>query len=183
MSFSGDGSVNEGAVFEAMNRAVVLQVPAVFVIEDNDYGEFTGGAYMTGADDLRARTEAFGFPVAEVDGTDFFAVSAAAAEAIEHARSGRGPAGLICKAPRFHGHYTGDPEDYRVEGEVEDLRENADCLKIFSEAVLASGELTSEDLAQVDAETQTLIDDAVEAAMNAPRPSADDVLTDVYVSY
>ena len=93
------------------------------------YGEFTANAYATGTDDLRARTASFGLPVQEVDGTDFFAVYKAAQETIEHARNGNGPAALIVKAGRFHGHFTGDPEDYRPDGEVADLRENQDVLK------------------------------------------------------
>ncbi len=39
VSFSGDGSVNQGTCFEAMNMAVVLKVPAIFVIENNYYSE------------------------------------------------------------------------------------------------------------------------------------------------
>ena len=62
VSFSGDGSVNQGTCFEAMNMAVVLQVPAIFVIENNYYSEHTNISYAVGCDDLKARTEAFGFP-------------------------------------------------------------------------------------------------------------------------
>jgi pyruvate dehydrogenase E1 component alpha subunit len=36
---------------------------------------------------------------------------------------------------------------------------------------------------QVDAEVQALIDRAVEEARAAPRPSVDQLTTDVYVSY
>lgn len=181
--FLGDGAVNEGAVFEAMNMAVVLSVPTVFVIEDNKYGEFTTGAYMTGTDDLRARTEAFGFGVTEVDGTDLFAVHEAAGSVIDHARDGSGPAGLICHAPRFHGHFTGDPEDYRPKGEAADAREGADCIKIFRSRVLATGQLTTDDLATVDGAVAEIIDAAVAAAAAAPRPDPVDVAADVYVSY
>lgn len=183
VSFSGDGSVNEGAVFEAMNLAVVLKVPAVFVIEDNYYGEFTGAGYANGCEDLKARTEGFGFPVFEVDGSDFFAVYEAAGRAIEHARSGKGPAGLICKAGRFHGHYTGDPEDYRELGEVANLRENFDPLKKFRETAQASGDLNETDMEQIDNDVALLIDRAVEASLMAPRPDASQVADDVYVSY
>ena len=74
VSFSGDGSVNQGTCFEAMNMAVVLKVPAIFVIENNYYSEHTSINYAVGCDDLKARTEAFGFPVFVADGSDFFAV-------------------------------------------------------------------------------------------------------------
>ena len=87
VSFSGDGSVNQGTCFEAMNMAVVLQAPAVFVIENNYYSEHTSINYAVGCDDLKARTEAFGFPVYVADGADFYADYEAARKAIAHARA------------------------------------------------------------------------------------------------
>ena len=90
ISFSGDGSVNQGTCFEAMNLAVVLEVPAVFVIENNYYSEHTNISYAVGCDDLKARTESFGFPVFVADGADFFSVYEAAGKAIEHALDGLG---------------------------------------------------------------------------------------------
>ena len=47
-----------------------VQVPAVFVIENNYYSEHTSINYAVGCDDLKARTEAFGFPVFVADGSD-----------------------------------------------------------------------------------------------------------------
>ena len=97
VSFSGDGSVNQGTCFEAMTMAVVLQAPAIFVIENNYYSEHTNISYAVGCDDLKARTEAFGFPVFVADGSDFFAVYEAAGKAIAHARAGHGPAGVFAE--------------------------------------------------------------------------------------
>lgn len=183
VSFSGDGSVNQGTCFEAMNLAVVLKVPAIFVIENNYYSEHTNISYAVGCDDLKARTEAFGFPVFVADGSDFFSVYEAAGKAIEHARTGNGPAGLFAEQGRFHGHFVGDPQYYRAEGELDDLRENSDCLKVFRDKVTADGEVSHEELDAIDADVLALIDDAVAAAKAAPRPTAEQVVEDVYVNY
>ncbi len=72
-SFTGDGGSNQGTVFEAMNMAVVLDLPIVFVIENNGFGEATGTDYAVGAPDIAARAASFGMPAVKVDGTDFFA--------------------------------------------------------------------------------------------------------------
>ncbi len=40
VSFTGDGGSNQGTTFEAMNMAVVLNLPAIFVFENNGYGEY-----------------------------------------------------------------------------------------------------------------------------------------------
>ena len=183
VSFSGDGSVNQGTCFEAMNLAVVLQVPAVFVIENNYYSEHTNIEYAVGCDDLKARTEGFGFPVFVADGSDFFDVYDAAAKAIEHARSGKGPAGIFAEQGRYHGHFVGDPQHYRAEGELDDLRENSDCLKNFRARMAETGELSMEELDAVDAEVMALIEEAVTASKAAARPTAAQVTDDVYINY
>ena len=183
VSFSGDGSVNQGTCFEAMNMAVVLQVPAIFVIENNYYSEHTNIRYAVGCDDLKARTEAFGFPVFVADGADFFAVYEAAGKAIAHARAGKGPAGVFAEQGRYHGHFVGDPQYYRGEGELEDLRENHDCLKNFRARMAQTGEVSDAELDAMDGEVMSLIERAVTEARAAPRPSADQVEQDVYINY
>ena len=162
---------------------MVLKVPAIFVIENNYYSEHTNISYAVGCEDLKARTEAFGFPVFVADGSDFFSVYEAAAKAIDHARSGKGPAGLFAEQGRFHGHFVGDPQLYRAEGELDDLRENSDCLKVFRSKATATGEVSHEDLDAIDAQVLALIDEAVTAAKAAPRPTAEQVVEDVYVNY
>ena len=183
VSFSGDGSVNQGTCFEAMNLAVVLQVPAVFVIENNYYSEHTNIDYAVGCDDLKARTEGFGFPVFEADGTDFFSVYEAAGKALEHARSGKGPVGIFAEVGRFHGHFVGDPQYYRAEGELDDLRENSCCLKNFRARMAETGEIDSGELDAIDAEVMALIERSVEEARTAARPTPEQVTEDVYINY
>ena len=55
VSFTGDGGSNQGTTFEAMNMAVVLKLPAIFVFENNQYGEGTGFAYAVGSHDIAGR--------------------------------------------------------------------------------------------------------------------------------
>lgn len=183
VSFSGDGSVNQGTCFEAMNLAVVLKVPAVFVIENNYYSEHTSINYAVGCDDLKARTEGFGFPVFVADGADFFDVYAAAGQAIAHARAGKGPAGVFCEVGRWQGHFVGDPQGYRGEGELDNLRSKHDCLVNFRNRVTADGSASESELDSIDADVLTLIDRAVMEARSAPRPRPEDVDKDVYINY
>jgi TPP-dependent pyruvate/acetoin dehydrogenase alpha subunit len=183
VSFSGDGSVNQGTCFEAMNLAVVLQVPAIFVIENNFYSEHTSINYAVGCDDLKARTEGFGFPVFVAKGDDFFSVYEAAGEAVAHARAGKGPAGIFCEVGRFHGHFVGDPQGYRGEGELDRLRAESDCLKNFRASMAESGEIESDEMDRIDEEVLALIELAVTEAKQAPRPDPANVDSDVYINY
>ncbi len=182
-TFGGDGSSNQGAVFEAMNLAVVLKVPALFVFEDNGYGEHTGASYAIGAKSLAERCAGFGLHVREADGNDFFAVYETAREVIEHARNGGGPAALIFHTNRYYGHFEGDPQRYRAEGEVEKARETTDCLKRFRERVASAGLLDLAALDEIDREVAALIDEAVAEARVAPPPDPAEVLDDVYIDY
>ena len=175
--------MNQGTCFEAMNMAVVLQAPAVFVIENNYYSEHTSINYAVGCDDLKARTEAFGFPVFVADGADFFAVHEAAGKAIAHARAGNGPAGVFAEQGRYHGHFVGDPQAYRAAGELEDLRENHCPLKNFRARMAETDELSEAELDAIDAEVMAEIEQSVSDAKAAARPTAEQVTEDVYIQY
>ena len=183
VSFSGDGASNQGTTFEAMNMAVVLEVPKIFVIENNGYAENTGADFGIGCDDVAARTEAFGMPVFRADGADFFSVYEAAGKALDHARGGNGPAGVYATMQRYYGHYEGDPQRYRAKDEPKKLRETVDCLKNFRATVAGKGWIDPARLDRIDEEVAALIDESVAAAKAAARPSPEDVLTDVYVAY
>ena len=183
IAFGGDGSCNQGTVFEAMNMAVVLKVPAIFVIEDNGYSEHTGASYAVGSKDIAGRARAFGMPAEKCDGADFFSVFEAAGRLIERARRGEGPATLEATITRFYGHFEGDPQLYRAKDEVARQRETMDCLKRFRERVTAEGWLTAATLDAIDAEVLAEIDAAVTAARAAAPPAESEIETDVYIRY
>ena len=181
--FSGDGASNQGTTFEALNMAVVLQLPAVFVFENNQYGEGTGWRYAVGSQDIAGRAGGFGLPAVKVDGDDFFEVHEAAREAVERARSGGGPSVIEVDTCRFFGHHSGDAQLYRGKDEVKRLREERDCIANFRRRVAEAALLETDALDAVDSEVAALIDRAVATAREAPVPDEGALLTDVYVSY
>ena len=183
MSFTGDGASNQGTFLESLNLAAIWNLPIVFVVENNGYAESTSVDYATAVDSYVDRASGFGLPGVTVDGTDFFAVYEAAGEVIKRAREGGGPSLLECKMVRFFGHFEGDAQTYKAEGENEYNRANNDCLKLFRSRVTESGVISTHELDAIDGEVLALIDSAVEAAIAAPLPTAADLTTDVYVKY
>ena len=183
VAFFGDGASNEGAVFEAMNMASIMNLPCIFVAENNGYAEATSSKFSVACENIADRASAFGMPGVTVDGFDFFAVYEAAGEAIERARNGGGPSLVEVKLSRYYGHFEGDQQTYRAPGEVQNIRDTKDCLLQFARRVTASGELAQADLDAIDAEVKALIDDSVVKAKSDPKPGEADLLTDVYVSY
>jgi len=183
VSFTGDGGSNQGTTFEALNMAVVLKLPAIFVFENNQYGEGTGFSYHCGSGDIAGRAAGFGLPAVKVNGDNFFEVHEAAHEAIEHAREGGGPSAIEVDTCRFYGHHSGDAQLYRGRDEVRLLRENRDCLKHFRARVSEAALLEPDALDVVDAEVNSLVGQAIADARAASPPDVSQLLTDVYVSY
>ena len=183
VAFSGDGASNQGTTFEAMNMAVVLQVPVIFVFENNGYGEHTGADYAVGSKDIARRAEGFGLPTYKVDGTDFFDVYETSGKAIKDAREGKGPSAIEAETVRFGGHFIGDPQNYRAEGELDKLRTERDCLKIFRSKVISDFDLKEEELNLIDKEVNALIDDCTKSGISAPMPDVKELTSDVYLNY
>lgn len=184
LSFSGDGSANQGTVLEALNLAVVLKLPHVFMFENNGYAEGTSANYALGCDSLAERNRSFGMTSVCVDGNDFFAVYEACKEAIARARNGEGPTAIEATTVRFDGHFIGDPQLYRGAGEVKAARKEQDCLQFFQARVLKEKWLSQEQMDTIDAEVMELIEQAVQDGLSAPKPNpATDLLADVYCTY
>jgi TPP-dependent pyruvate/acetoin dehydrogenase alpha subunit len=183
ISFVGDGASNQGTFLESLNLAAVWNLPAIFVVENNGYAESTSRDYAVAVDSYVDRAAGFGLPGVTVDGLDFFAVYEAAGEIIKRAREGGGPALLECKMIRMFGHFEGDQQTYRAKGEVEDIRANKDCIKLFAERVIEAGIISRDELEAIDRQAVELIEEAVAHAKAAPLPGHSDLTTDVYVSY
>jgi len=171
-AFFGDGATNQGYFHECLNFAAVGALPAVFVCENNLYGEFTPMAAVTAGVDIAGRAAAYGMPAAVVDGNDVWAVHETAREAVERARAGGGPTLLECRTYRHYGHSKADPGKYRPKAEVEHWLAR-DPLPRARERLLADG-VEEADVAAVEDRIREQIDAAVAAAKAAPYPDPRD---------
>jgi len=181
--FFGDGAAEQGTMHEAMNLASIWKLPVVFVCENNGYAETTPWGYHCAAKDISDRAVAYDMPGATVNGTDFFAVYEAAEVAIERARKGQGPSLVECRGFRYYGHFQGDSMLYFTEEEKARNHAN-DPIKSFKKQVLERRLLSEKEIAEIDAKTTKMVEEAVEFAEESPWPVPEDVLTtDVYVSY
>jgi acetoin:2,6-dichlorophenolindophenol oxidoreductase subunit alpha len=168
VAFFGDGAVNQAYFHECLNMAKVFSLPAIFVCENNFYGEFTPMASVTAGSDIAGRARAYDMPSAVVDGNDLWAVYGSAAGAVERARSGGGPTLLECQTYRHYGHSKSDPAPYRPKHEVEEWLAR-DPLKIARARLLEEG-VTEEQIATAEETASAVIDQAVDEALAAPYP-------------
>lgn len=182
VAFFGDGAINEGATMETMNLAKVLDLPMIFAMEDNGYGEATPSGWAIGGD-VQERARGFGMDTYSLDGHDFLEMYNTAGAVIQNVRAGSGPVFFHISLNRYYGHFEGDAASYRPKGEVDRVRREKDCLMNFRDKATSAGLVTAAELDEIDGEVIQQLDDAVEHARQAPLPTADDLLTDVYVSY
>jgi pyruvate dehydrogenase E1 component alpha subunit len=182
VAFFGDGALNEGLFYEAANMASLWQLPVVYVMENNHYGEYTSSGRST-AGTGPARAEAMEIPATSVDGNDVLDVYQAAKWAVDRARAGEGPSFVECKTYRWRGHHMGDQGDtygYRTQAEIEEWMEKGP-IRRFRAHLVGQGLIDESELDRIDDEVDTQIEEAVEYARQAPYPDPSEVTTDVYV--
>ncbi len=171
--------MNIGAFHEALNFASVMKLPAVFVCENNLYGEYTHISKSTSVLNVADRAASYSIPGIVVDGNDVLAVYAAARAAIDRARKGEGPTLMECKTYRHKGHSRTDPGKYRSEKEVQSWLAR-DPLLLFREYLRSSGILSEAMLEKTIGEQRAIVEKAYEFATESPYPDEREVLTHVY---
>ncbi len=115
----GDGATSKGDFYEAINIAAIWSVPAVFVINDNQWAISVPRSRQTAARTLAQKAIAAGMPGEQVDGNDVVAVRDAVERAITRARNGDGPTLIEAMTYRLANHTTADDAHrYRDDAEV-----------------------------------------------------------------
>jgi len=184
VAFFGDGAVNHGAFHEGLNFAAVNRAPTVFVCENNLYATATPLKSITLNPEVASKADSYGMPGVAVDGNDVFAVWLAMKEASERARSGLGPTLIEAKTYRTVGHHEGDPVigTYRTQEEV-DAWIKRDPIDMFRKRLVEDyGLATPDDLADIEAHIDKIVQEALEFARNSPEPDPSTVRRHVYAS-
>jgi TPP-dependent pyruvate/acetoin dehydrogenase alpha subunit len=167
VAFFGDGAVNQAYFYECLNFAKVFSLPALYVCENNVYGEYTRSADVT-AGTATGRAETMELPAQIVDGNDLWAVREAVGSALERVRAGEGPAFVEALTYRFVGHSRSDPGKYRPEGELDSWRER-DPLRVARARLIEDG-VAPEELDALEAEVVAELDTVEASAIAAPYP-------------
>jgi pyruvate dehydrogenase E1 component alpha subunit len=179
-AYFGDGSANQGQVYETFNMASLWALPVIFVIENNQYAMGTAMKRSTSSLDIYTRGQAFGIPGEAVDGMDVLAVKAAGDKAVAHCRSGKGPYILEMKTYRYRGHSMSDPAKYRTREEVQKVREEKDPIDHVRDLLLQGKHATEEDLKAIDKEIKSIVNESAKFAQESPEPDLSELWTDIY---
>ncbi len=115
--FIGDGTLGEGVVYESLNLASLWRLPLLIVLEDNAWSQSTPSS-LNLAGSMRARFEAFGIAVEEVDSTDVREIEPIAERAVARVRTQGAPCALIIHTYRLCHHSKNDDDRPRAEVEA-----------------------------------------------------------------
>jgi acetoin:2,6-dichlorophenolindophenol oxidoreductase subunit alpha len=179
VAFFGDGTTNIGAFHEALNLASVWKLPAIFVCENNLYGEYSPLASTTAVLRLADRGSSYAMASEQVDGNDVLAVRKVVGAAAERARSGDGPSFVEALTYRQKGHSRTDPGAYRRPGELEEWLER-DPILLFERVLVERDAASQEELERIRGEAETAVREAVEQARAWPDPPVETRFEDVF---
>ena len=180
-TYFGDGSANQGQVYESFNMAQLWSLPVIYIIENNKYGMGTSIDRASSTTDLYHRGRSHGIPGEQVDGMDVVAVREATARAAEHARAGKGPFILEMMTYRYRGHSMSDPAKYRSKEEVSKVRQEQDPIDNLRELIIESKAANEETLKEIDKDIKSIVTDAAEFAKESPEPDVAELYTDILV--
>ncbi|HMS55311.1 MAG TPA: thiamine pyrophosphate-dependent dehydrogenase E1 component subunit alpha [Fimbriimonadaceae bacterium] len=191
LTYNGEGSTAQGIFHEAINIAAVHKLPVVTIIENNQWAYGTPTELEYALEDFARRADGYGIPGLIADGQDVFDVYDKVMQAIEHGRSGKGPAIVECKSFRAYGH--GDHDDdraakYRDPKEVEEGR-TRDPIAVAKKRLIEKGFMTEAEAKEFAAEGKSAgecrdedfppdvveyLKKGVEAALKSPVPAAEE---------
>lgn len=171
ITFFGDGTANQGVLYESMNLASAYKLPVIFLCENNFYALSTPSHTVTGGR-IVDRASGFGMPGVRVEnGQDVIAVYNAVREAADRARRGEGPSLVEVMTYRFREHSEGlrINVDYR-NAEEKALWTSRDPIILFRELLIEKGIATADEMDAIDAEIEQEVEDCATFALESPDP-------------
>jgi 2-oxoisovalerate dehydrogenase E1 component len=166
----GDGATSEGEFWESLNTACRLHLPVLYLVADNGYAISVRSEDQAPAPISELVAGFRGLAIAKVDGTDYFASRAVAAEAVARVRSGQGPGLIHATVTRPYSHSSADTQaNYRL---AEDLERELshDPILLLEHEIVGAGLLPQEEVDEIRARAREEVAAAAVEALAAPRP-------------
>jgi TPP-dependent pyruvate/acetoin dehydrogenase alpha subunit len=179
LAFCGDGSTSRADFHESLNIAGVLKLPAIYVVENNQFAYSTPLRLQTASESFAIKAVAYGMPGTKVDGTDPLAVYDAVSEAVARARRGEGPSLVEGVTMRMHGHAEHDPADYVPREMLEEWKKR-DPVELYEKRLLEGGVIDEDTVKQVRDDARQLAIAARRKALGDPMPDGRTVEEGVY---
>ncbi|MCO5179085.1 MAG: thiamine pyrophosphate-dependent enzyme [Candidatus Promineofilum sp.] len=167
--FGGEGSVASNGFWSALNMATTMELPLLFVIEDNSYAISVKSRLQTPGANIASNLASFhGLTIWDGDGCDPATTADLVDTAIAYVRQGNGPGLLRLTVPRLSGHSSVDNQAYKTEEEraEEWARDPIVALKRY----LVPAQIDDDGWAKLESEAAAEVKGANDAAQAQPQP-------------
>ena len=168
--FFGDGAANEGNFHEGLNFASILDLPVLFICENNQFAEGTTHDYASASETIAERAAAYNMPGVRVDGMDVVEVYKATQEAVERAKKGEGPTLIECDTYRKYGHFEGDEQKVKS---PDDRNADKNATVEFRKRAIEENWLTEKEADEIEKAAEQAVEDAVKFAEESELPDED----------
>lgn len=176
----GDGSSNQGQLFEAANMAGLWKLPVIYTIENNLYGMGTSVERASHQTSLMSKFR--GYPGLKIDGQNLFMVREASKFCKDYALK-HGPMFFELDTYRYQGHSMSDPGiTYRTRDEVEMIKTSRDCIEKVRSVILDNSVASEKELKEIEKKIRADIEKDIEKIKTDPFPYSNEIYTHVYVN-
>lgn len=183
VAFFGDGASNQGIFHEALNLASVWKLPVIFICENNQYALTTPIGTTTAIEVIADRAASYSMPGTRIDGNDATEISFAMKEAVERARSGKGPSLIEAVTYRWGQHsMRANLRDPRPEEEQAHWR-SRDPLKLMEKELLEREAVSEADIETLRNDIAAEIQEAVDFGKKSPEPTTEQMARSVYAKH
>ena len=170
--FGGDGAVATNGFWSALTIATTLQLPLLFVVEDNDYAISVQKWLQTPGGNIADNLAAFkNLQVWQGTGTEPAKTAQLIADAVAYTREWQGPGLLRLCVPRLSGHSSHDNQSYKSEDVLAGERER-DPIPALG-AYLVPELFSEQEWQALEDEVNQEVRRACNAALAQPQPDTD----------
>ncbi len=178
--FHGDGGTNQGVWHESINMAAAWNLPAIFLIENNQYAIATKIGWVAKETDLYKRAIGYGIEGVQIDGFNVFEVYKAVKKAVAKAREGGGPTLIEARYIRLLGHFVADDQWYR-DLETDNVFWEYEPIKRMKEYFIANKLMTEKEVDALQQDAIDIIADSINYAQNeCTEPPVETLYDDIY---
>lgn len=165
--FLGDGAVQQGTFHECMNIASLWKLPAIFIIENNQYGMGTSISRSSAVPDFISKGAGYNMEAVMVDGMNLLDCYSVVADAVGVRRKKPKPLLIEAKTYRYRGHSISDPATYRKKGEIERYQ-HIDPITQIRSLLAEKGWLDEAQAKELEREVRNEVVDSVNFADESP---------------
>jgi pyruvate dehydrogenase E1 component alpha subunit len=178
LCFFGDGAIHQGAFHESLNLAKIWNLPAIYIVENNQFGMGTAVKRVSGVEDFHVKAGGYDLQGRAINGMDVLEVYEGLKEVAADARENGNAWVIDIKTYRYKGHSASDPAKYRTKDELESYKQQDPIIQLKAR-MMEADLLTEEQYRKLDDEVKEEVQAAVDFAEKSEEPALHTMYEDI----